>query len=253
MRILLANPNTTEAITQRMATVARAVAAPGTEIRAVTARAGVPYIATRADAVLGGLQTLELLAEHAAGCDAAIVAAFGDPGLGGARELLAIPVIGMAEAAMLTACMLGARFSIVTFATALGPWYRECVAMHGLQSRLASIRCLDGAFRDIAQVQAEKEALLVDLCARAVTEDGADVVILGGAPLAGLAAVVADRVAVPLVDGVAAAVLQAQTLATLNPRKASAGTYRRPAAKSATGFSPALTSLFDRNAGGSRD
>jgi Asp/Glu/hydantoin racemase len=245
MRILLANPNTTHAVTERMEAVAREAVAPGTEIVAVTARAGVPYIATRADAVIGGMQALELLAEHAPGCDAAIVAAFGDPGLGGARELLDIPVIGMAEAAMLTACMLGARFSIVTFAAALGPWYHECVALHGLTGRLASIRCLDGAFRSLADVQDEKESLLVDLCASAVEQDGADAVILGGAPLAGLAARVADRVAVPLVDGVAAAALQAQSLATLAPRKARAGTYRRPDAKSASGVSDALGRLFD--------
>ena len=28
---------------------------------------------------------------------------------------------------MLTSCMLGRRFSIVTFATAMEPWYRESV------------------------------------------------------------------------------------------------------------------------------
>jgi Asp/Glu/hydantoin racemase len=244
MKILVANPNTSESVTQRIAEVARAAASPGTEIVAVTAREGVPYIATRADAAVGGRATLELMAEHAAGCDAAIVAAFGDPGLGGARELLSIPVVGMAEAAMLTACMLGRSFSIVTFSQSLGPWYRECVEYHGLASRLASIRCLEGGFRDIGTVQDEKEALLVELCGRAVREDEADVIILGGAPLAGLAQRVADRVPLPLVDGVAAAVRQAETLASLRPRKATSGTFRRPAAKPIVGVSEALERLF---------
>src|SRR6185312_13172181 len=99
MRILLANPNTTVAITERIAAVARAAAGPGTDIVAVTGAVGVPYIATRAEAAVAGRTTLELMAEHAPGCDAAIVAAFGDPGVGGARELLDIPVIGLAEAA----------------------------------------------------------------------------------------------------------------------------------------------------------
>ena len=132
MRLLLANPNTTKAMTERVAIVARAAASPGTEIVAVTGKVGVPYIATRAEAAVAGRTTLELMAEHAGGCDAAIVAAFGDPGLGGARELMSVPVIGLAEAAMLTACMLGRRFAIVTFAAALAPWYRECVEYNGL-------------------------------------------------------------------------------------------------------------------------
>ncbi len=99
--------------------MARAAASVGTEVVAVTAPYGVPYIATRAEAVIGGRVALEVLAEHAPGCDVAVIAAFADPGLGGARELLPMPVIGMAEAAMLTSCMLGRRFSIVTFATAM--------------------------------------------------------------------------------------------------------------------------------------
>src|SRR3978361_81008 len=161
MRILFANPNTTVAMTERIAAVARAAASPGTEIVAVTGQSGVPYIATRAEAVIGARVALELLAEHAGGCDAAVIAAFADPGIGGAPELLWIPVVGMAEAAMLTACMLGRRFSIVTFATALGPWYRECVDYNGLTGRLASIRCVAGGVRDINSGQEEKADALV--------------------------------------------------------------------------------------------
>jgi allantoin racemase len=207
----------------------------------MTAPRGVPYIATRAEAAIGGAVMLEMLAERRGEIDAAIVAAFGDPGLGGARELFDFPVIGMAEAAMLTACMLGTRFAIVTFASALGPWYQECVEWHGLAGRCAAIRCLDGAFKAISEVQAEKEELLVELACRAAREDGADVVILAGAPLSGLAPRVADRVPVPLVDGIAAAVKQAEALAALGPRKAREGSYRRPGAKAVTGFPEALT------------
>lgn len=246
MKILFVNPNTTQAVTDRTAAVARAAASPGTEVVAVTGRSGVPYIATRAEAVIGGREALERLAEHSPGCDAAVIAAFGDPGLGGARELLPIPVIGLAEAAMLTACMLGRRFSIVTFATALGPWYRECAEYNGLAGRLASIRCLHGAFRDIGTVPEEKQAALAEACRQAVGQDEADAVILGGAPLAGLAAVIADQVPVPLVDGVAAAVRQAEVLASLRPRKATAGTFRTPDPKPISGVSPALEALFTR-------
>src|ERR1700709_2427756 len=187
MRILFANPNPAVARPERIASVARAAASPGTEIVAVTGQTGVPYIATRAEAVIGARVAVELLAEHASGCDAAVVAAFADPGVGGARELLSIPVIGMAEAAMLTACMLGRPFSIVAFATAMEPWYRECVDYNGLSARLASIRCVGGGFRDIGSVQEERGDALIEACCLAAQQDEADVVILGGAPLAGLA------------------------------------------------------------------
>ncbi len=245
MKLLLANPNTSTSVTDRIAAVARGVAAPGTEILAVTGQAGVPYIATRAEAAIAGRTTMELMAEHGAGCDAAIIAAFADPGLGGAREVMGVPVIGLAEAAMLTACMLGRRFAIVTFSGSLGPWYRECVEYHGLTARLAAIRSLDLPFAAIDTVQTELEQALVALCCRSAAEDDADMIVLGGAPLAGLARRIAARVPVPLVDCVEAAVLQAEALVRLAPRKATAGSFRRPAAKPVTGLPPGLSALLD--------
>jgi Asp/Glu/hydantoin racemase len=244
MRILLLNPNTTAAVTDLLFAAGSKAASPGTELIPATAPRGVPYIATRAEAQIGGAIALEMLAE-AGSVDAAIIAAFGDPGLFGARELFAFPVVGLAEAAMLTACMVGRRFAIVTFAGALAPWYEECVAMHGLTSRCAGIRTLDGSFQSISEVQAEKEDLLVTLANRAVEQDEADVVILSGAPLSGLAAKVRDRIPVPVIDPVAAAVRQAETLAVLKPRKAIAGSFRRPAPKPTTGLAEPLAAVIE--------
>ena len=117
--------------------------------------------------------------------------------------------------------------------------------MHGLSSRCAGIRTLDGSFQSISEVQAEKEELLVALANRAVEQDQADVVILSGAPLAGLAAKVRDRIAVPVVDPVAAAVRQAETLAVL---KAVAGTFRRPDPKPTRGLAEPLAAIIEHRA-----
>lgn len=246
MKILLLNPNTSESLTTRLFEAAAQVVAPGTEIVPATAPRGVPYISTRAEAQIGGAMALEMLAERAGTYDAAVIAAFGDPGLFAARELFEVPVVGMAEAAMLTACMLGRRFAIVTFATALGPWYQECVDMHGMADRCAGIRMLDGAFRSISDVQEEKEELLVSLANDAVSSTQADVVILAGAPLAGLAAKVRERIPVPVIDQVQAAVKQAETLALLRPLKARTGSFARPAGKESVGLAEPLAEWIAR-------
>ena len=238
-RILLLNPNTSPGITDLLAAAARPAAAPGTELVAMTATRGVPYIASRAEAALGAVAVMEMLAEHHACFDAAIIAAFGDPGLGAARELFPIPVIGLAEAGMFSACMLGARFGIVTFSTTLEAWYQECVAWHGLSARCAGVFALDEPFTAIANVQAEKAEALIRLAARAIT-GGADVVVLAGAPLSGLAATVRDHIEVPVVDCAVAAIKQAEALIALKPRKAQNGSFRRPAAKPSTGIDPTL-------------
>jgi allantoin racemase len=226
MKILVANPNTSTGVTDRLMASAKLVTSPGTELVSMTASSGVPYIATRAEAAVGAAAALEMLAERRGAIDAAIIAAFGDPGLGGARELFDFPVVGMAEAAMLVACTLGRSFAIVSFSRSLEPWFAEIVAWHGMSGRCAAIRTLDEAFRSIDEVQDEKEQVLVDLALRTVKDDAADVVILAGAPLAGLADKVRDRLPVPPVDGIQAAVVVAEGLVRMKPRKAAAGGQR---------------------------
>lgn len=240
MKILVANPNTTEAVTERLLAVGRAAAASGTELVGSTAPRGVPYISCRAEAQVAGAVLLETLVERESEFDAAIVAAFGDPGLGGAREILDIPVVGYAEAAMVTALMLGRRFAVVTFAQAMEAWYTETIETYGLTGRAARVRCADRGFSDLAAVQDEMEDYLVALALSAVREDGADVIVLGGAPLAGLAGRVKHRIPVPCVDAMVAAVKQAEALVTIAPVRPSEGTYRRPLKKPSRGLAPAL-------------
>lgn len=235
-RILLLNPNTTSSVTDLMMAAGQAVASPGTVLVPLTAPRGFPYISTRAEAQIGGAVVLEMLAEVHREMDAAIVAAFGDPGLLGARELFDIPVIGVSEAAMLTACMLGQRFALVTFTRALCPWFRDCVDLHGLGRRCASIVALDGPVSSIEEVRDRHEDRLVRLANETVRDTGADVLIFAGAPLAGLANKVVDRLPVPIVDPVAAAVKQAELLVALTPRKAVGGSFARPASKPSIGL-----------------
>jgi allantoin racemase len=244
MRILILNPNTTEAVTALMLDAGRAVASPSVELAAITAPRGFPYIASRAEAQIGGAIALEMLAE-AEGYDAAILAAFGDPGLLGARELFDFPVIGVSEAAMLTACMLGGQFLIVTFASALCGWYRDCVAMHRLESRCAGVVALDRSFGSLEDARETNWPALVELANEAIAERGADVAILAGAPLAGLANRARDLIHVPVVDPVAAAVKQAEALVALRTSKASVGSFRRPAPKATTGLSPRLAAYWE--------
>ncbi len=245
MRILIVNPNTTEEVTSLMLEAGRAAAAPGVEVRAITAPKGLPYITSRAEAQIGGSIALEMLAEARGGCDAAILAAFGDPGLLGARELFEFPVIGISEAAMLTACMLGGRFLIVTFANALCGWFRDCVAMHRLEDRCAGVVALDRSFGSLEDVRETNWGALMALANAAVADRDADVAILAGAPLTGPASRARDLIHVPVVDPIVAAVKQAEALLALGTMKASRGSFKRPAPKATLGLSPKLAAYLE--------
>ena len=246
MRLLVLNPNMSRSVTDRLAAVACRAASPGTEILPATAPRGFPYLSSRAEGQIGGAIALEMLAERHGEYDGAVIAAFGDPGLHAARDVVEVPVIGMSEAGMLAACLLGRRFSLVTFAPSLASWYEDCVALHRLEGRCASIRHIDEAFGSIGTVLEEKIEPLVRLILRTVEEDRPDVVVLSGAPLAGLAEIVADRVPVPLVDPIAASIRQLEMLVATVPRS---GPSARPSAKPNTGLPEALARIMAEGPG----
>jgi Asp/Glu/hydantoin racemase len=244
MRLLLINPNISESVTALIEAEARRSARPGTALTAVTASFGVAYIETRFEALIGAHAVAELAGSHAAGHDAVVIAAFGDPGLMALREVLPMPVVGLTEAALMSACQLGRRFSIIAISQRIGAWYRECVESYGLGSRLASIRSLNQPLRDVGAIQQAHRDALVGLAQKAVREDGADVIVLAGAPLAGLARQVKALLPVPMVDGVSSAVVQAQALVALNPSRAVEGSFATPPVKPHAGLSPALAALL---------
>ena len=227
MRLLVINPNITESVTQLIGEEARRAASPGTELTLRTAPFGVAYIETQLEALIGAYASLIVISETLGKHDAVVIAAFGDPGLPGLREALDRPVVGLTEAALASAGQIARRFSIIAISQRISAWYRESVEGYGFGARLASIRALDRPLRDIGGVQDEHAARLKALCKAAVEEDGAEALILAGAPLAGLARRIAGDVPVPLVDPIAAAVKQAEAARrpafTPPPRKPNAG------------------------------
>lgn len=246
MRLLLINPNISDSVSELIRTEAQRSAAPGTEIEVLTAPLGVAYIETRFEAVIGAYAAAQLAAEHHERFDAVVVAAFGDPGLTGLREALPCPVTGLTEAALASAHLLGHRISIIAISQRIQAWYREVVDSYGFGSRLASIRALDRPLSSIGGVQDEHAQALKALAERAVDEDGAEVIVLAGAPLAGLARSLKGQLPVPVVDGVSSAVRHAESLVALQPGRARRGSFSPPPLKPHQGLSPAMARLLER-------
>jgi allantoin racemase len=244
MRLLLVNANTSEFVTAKVAAAARRAAAPGTEIVPVTGRFGARVIATRTELAVAEHATVELLAEHAQGCDAVLIAVSYDSALSAAREMLAIPVVGITEAAMLTACMLGGRIGLVVFGSRVLPIYRELIDRHGLAARVAGWRAIDSNAPYAAGSQDEVDVLTVAAARSLIEHDGAEVVVLTGAVMAGVPARLQSRVDVPLLDGVNCGVRQAELLAGLAAIKPRTGSLAPLPAREMTGVHPALIERF---------
>ncbi|WP_270933521.1 aspartate/glutamate racemase family protein [Falsiroseomonas oryzae] len=244
MLILLANPNTSAGITDGMAKAACAAASPGTEIKPVTAGFGAKVIGSRMEMVIGDYASLDLVAREGAGCDAVIVAAAIDSGLRAVKQMMSCPVLGLTEAALHAACLVGGSFGLVVSSGRTGIVMREMVAGYGLSSRLAGVRSVG---IDPAALYAEPEAALDRLATTAlalVEHDGADAVVLIGAVMAGLPPLLQTRVPVPVLEGVACAVPLAEAMVRIAPAKATAGSFARPHGREVSGVGDALAARF---------
>lgn len=221
MRILMINPNTTAAMTDKMVAEARRIVPAGTIVVGATGRFGGQYVATRATYAIAGHAALDAYAEHGADADVVALSCFGDPALFALREVAHQPVVGMAEAACMEALRTGGKFAIVTGGERWKPMLEEFVSLIDLSAHLAGIRTVAPTGGDIARDPEGSLNLLAEACCAAADDFGASSVILGGAGLAGLAERIAHRVHVPLIDSVHAVIrrsLEVATTASTLPR-----------------------------------
>ncbi|GAA1270489.1 aspartate/glutamate racemase family protein [Arthrobacter pascens] len=250
MKLLVINPNISDDVTALIESEALRSAAPKTELVVRTAGHGVEYIETRFEALIAAGAVAEIIAEYtgrvdssAVDCppiDCVVVAAFGDPGMPALKELADVPVIGITEAALCAAALQGHRFSIIAISDRIRPWYLDCVERFGLGGRLASIRSINESLNAIGSVQQDFRETLLALSRQAVTEDGADVVILAGAPLAGLARELQGQIPVPVVDGISAGIRMAEAVVGLQSGPHRAGAFAPPPMKARRGLSENL-------------
>jgi allantoin racemase len=218
MKLLLVNGNTTQVVTDRVVAEAKRCAAPGTEVAGITARFGVSIVSTEAEEVIAGHAVLDALAANVAGYDAAILAISFDTALLGARQIVPVPVLGMTEASLLTACLLGRRFGLISFGQISAGMYRDLVQRAGLVQRMAGFETIE--LTDTASYLREggQDAAVIDAAQRLIAV-GADAVVVAGAAVVGIAHRLRAQLSVPLLDGIACAVGQAEMLVRLGLRQ----------------------------------
>jgi allantoin racemase len=193
----LTRPDAWPAYNAALRRMLEAAADPGTslDIGGITRRGGVgdQYRS------LEFIETIEVLDNvaraEADGFDAVLLGNIADPGLRQAREMADIPVLGLCETALFTACQMGLSFGLVVANDKHYGRVLENVAAYGLQSRLATVERmtvdrlvdLDEAFRPGPVRQRILDQFLA--AAASCVAKGAEVVI----PAAGVAMVlVAD-------------------------------------------------------------
>lgn len=208
MKLLLINPNTSEAFTAAALKAARACAAPGTQVDAVCSPCGPQTLEGYFDEVISAIGVLKVVQREKEDYDGFISACFSNHfSIAAARQLTNKPIVGIFEPPMLLAKQLGNQFSIVTSSPRWKPILEKDLRAVGLESSCASVRPIGLDVKALEQLSTE--ALEEHLCLqaeRALHEDGAEVIVLGCCGLAGLSDRLQARLGVPVLDPVASAV-----------------------------------------------
>jgi len=204
-RILVINPNSTQAVTDGIHRALQPLRLPGgPSFECVTLREGPPGIQTQrdVDGVIGPLT--KLIAERDADCSAFVIACYSDPGLFSAREVTRKPVLGISECGVLTALTLGQRFGVIAIlAQSISRHLRYLGAM-GVTDRLAAELPLGLQVTELADAARTKQKM-IDTGMRLVQEHGAHVVVMGCAGMAQYRAPLEDALGVPVVEPTQAA------------------------------------------------
>ena len=227
MKIKVINPNTTSSMTDAIARAARAVAAAGTEIIAVTSKSGAVSIEGHYDEAMSIVGLVDAINEGPE-ADACIIACFGDPGLLAVREIATGPVLGIAEAAMHAASFIATGFSVVTTLERTRIIAEHLVRNYGMEHHCRRVRATEIPVLELENPASNARAMILAECERAIVEDGCGAIVLGCAGMADLNQFLENALGVPVIDGVAAAVKFAEALVGLGLKTSKRGDLAYP-------------------------
>jgi len=233
VRIVVTNCNTTQEMTEEIVRGARAAAGPGTTVTGLTPAWGPESAEGWLDSYLSAAAVLDTLRTYEGpSYDAVVMAGFGEHGREGARELVDVPVVDITEAAAHLACLLGRRYGVVTTLERSCGQIEDSLEAAGVGRNCAAVVGTGLGVLELGELgdsRRTEEAFIA--AAERAREAGAEVLVLGCAGMTGLQRAVGEKLGLPVVDGVGAAVKLAESLVALGLTTSRAGGYAKPLPK----------------------
>ena len=207
MKILIINPNSSVEMSAAIQNVAEIYANGDFEVKTVPTPNAPEYIDYYIDQAIAAPGMMQIVKENEAEYDAFIVACHCDPNLDLLKQITDKPVVGIGEASMKLATMLGHSFSVVSAGKHSIPNKRALIHKYGLDNDCASVLGPKDDFDDPTV-----EGPYLNAAQIAMEEDLAEVIVLGCAGFAGMSEKMSAELGVPVLDGVVSALIIATGL-----------------------------------------
>ena len=196
--LIIINPNSSQMVTDGIDAAVGPLRRFGTPIRCLTLAEGPAGIESQkqADLTIAPMLRLAAAQKDAAGY---VIACFGDPGLHALRDQTTLPVVGIQEAAVMTALTLGQKFGVIAIIPASIPRHLRAFGAMGVLGRLAGDRALGLGVTDLADPEKSLGATIAT-GKRLRDDDGANVLIMGCAVMAQYRATLESETGLPVVE-----------------------------------------------------
>lgn len=210
--IYVINPNSTEAVTAGFDAALAPLRTPGgPRIVCRTLHSGPPGVQTQQDVERVTLPLVELCLGLPDDCEAVVIACFSDPGLYAVREAMAargVPVLGISECGVLTALTLGQRFGVIAILDTSIPRHLRAYGAMGVLDRLAGEKAIGLGVTELADRE-RTLARMAQVGQELVQAQGAQVLVMGCAGMAGFREALQQATGVPVVEPTQAATAMA--------------------------------------------
>ena len=230
MKIMVINPNSSEHMTRHLDEVLQKIKRPDTELRTTCPKTSPYSIESAYDEALSISGTLELVEQaESEGYDAVILACFSDPGLDAAREISNILIMGIEETALHVAAMMGYKFTVLTSKPERIPHKYNDIRRFKLEHSVASIRALGMSVSEMDENTTLAKQRILEVSKSAAEQDGAEVIVLGCAGMAGYAEDAKAALGVEVIDPSSVTLKVAEALIDAGIRRSKRGLYAVPA------------------------
>lgn len=235
-KILVINPVATDEWNVSDKNYFEKIISKDTLVEVVNIEKGPAYIESFYDESFAVPDILRIVKEKKNFYDGIMINCFADPGVYAAREVCDIPVVGPGESAMLTAVLLGHKFSIVSVKKNVVPIFEMKARLLGITGRLASVEFIDISVNNLEKNRDEAVKRIVAAADKAVKEKYAEVIILGCTGMLSLYTQVREEIIVPVVEPAATAVKLLEKLIELRLSHNKTGLYTYPVFEKIKGY-----------------
>jgi len=194
MKIMIINPNSDLEMTDIIQKNAEKYANGEFEVICKPTPGAKKYIESYEDVAISSMGMIRLIRENEKYFDGFLIACGCDPNLDLIKEITTKPVVGIAEAAMKIASMLGHRFAILSSRKSSVPGVEDLIYKYHMND----LGFAQVSKKGISHYRNEED--LFNTAKLAIEEGGAEVIVLCCAGSAGLDRVLEKRLGVPVLD-----------------------------------------------------